>query len=182
MAPGRRIFPGGLLVLVSAALVLSTAGCGIAHPQDLNFTVDQRLQFQSPPSRALVTSPVTVRWTMTGFRVEPAGTGPASSGTGYFAVFVDRAPIRPGQTMRAVATGDEVCLHRPGCPDPAYLAARLIYTTTATSVTLPQVPPLSGNVQRVQYHSVTVVLMDTTGHRIGESAWELDLRMRRPGL
>ena len=182
MAPRRRIFLGGLPVLATAASALSTAGCGIAHPQDLNFTVDQRLQFQSPPARALVTSPVTVRWTMSGFRAEPAGSGPARPDVGYFAVFVDRAPIRPGQTMRAVATGDEVCLHRTGCPDAAYLAARQIYTTTSTSVNLPQVPPLAGNAERVQYHSVTVVLMDTTGHRIGESAWELDLRMRRPGL
>ena len=175
MAPGRRIFLGGLLVLAAA-------GCGIAHPQDLNFSVDKRLQFQSPPARALVGTPVTVRWTMAGFRVEPAGSAPASADAGYFAVFVDRAPIRPGQTMRAVATGDEVCLHQKGCPDAAYLAARQIYTTTATAVTLPQIPPLSGNVQRIQYHSVTVVLMDTTGHRIGESAWELDLRLRRPGI
>ena len=182
MVPGRRIFLGGLLVLAAAAAVLSTAGCGIAHPQDLNFTVDKRLQFQAPPARALVTAPVTVRWTMAGFRTEPAGSGAAGPDAGYFAVFVDRAPIRPGQTMRAVATGDELCLHQPGCPDAAYLAARQIYTTTATSLTLPQIPPLSGNVQRVQYHTVTVVLMDTTGHRIGESAWELDLRMRRSGL
>ena len=175
MAPGRRIFLAGVLVLAAA-------GCGIAHPQDLNFTVDQRLQFQAPPARTLVTAPVTVRWTMTGFRAEVPGSGPASEEAGYFAVFVDRAPIRPGQTMRAVATGDELCLHRPGCPDAAYLAARQIYTTTATSLTLQQIPPLSGDAERVQYHSVTVVLMDTTGHRIGESAWQLDLRMRRPGL
>lgn len=175
MAPGRRIFLGGLLALAAA-------GCGIAHPQDLNFTVDKRLQFRSPPARALVTTPVTVRWTMTGFREEPEGSAPARPDAGYFAVFVDRAPIRPGQTMRAVAAGDQVCLHERGCPDAAYLAARQIYTTTATSLTLQQITPLSGNVQRVQYHSVTVVLMDTTGHRIGESAWELDLRMRRPGL
>ncbi|HET6809707.1 MAG TPA: hypothetical protein VFH50_01705 [Acidimicrobiales bacterium] len=175
MAPGRRILLGGLLVLAAA-------GCGVAHPQDLNFTVDKRLQFQSPPARALVAAPVTVRWTMAGFRVEPEGSAPSRPDAGYFAVFVDRAPIRPGQTMRAVATGDQVCLHQAGCPDAAYLAARQIYTTTATSLTLQQIPPLSGNVQRVQYHSVTVVLMDTTGHRIGESAWELDLRTRRAGI
>jgi len=180
LAPGRRIFLSG--VLGPAVLILAAAGCGIAHPQDLNFTVDQRLQFQAPPARALVTAPVTVHWTMSGFRVEPAGTAPAGPDAGYFAVFVDRAPIRPGQTMRAVATGDELCLHQRGCPDAGYLAARRIYTTTTTSLTLPQIPPLSGNVERVQYHTVTVVLMDTSGHRIGESAWELDLRMQRPGL
>lgn len=161
---------------------LAGAACGITHVQDLNFTVDQRLQFVAPPARSLVTSPLTVSWTITGFGVEAPGSAVPSADAGYFAVFVDQSPIHPGQTMRVVAAKDETCLHQPGCPDAAYLAARRIYTTTATSITLPAIPALAGNSERIQYHSVTVVLMDTSGHRIGESAWELDVRIRRPGL
>jgi hypothetical protein len=174
---GRRIHGA-----VVAALALTASACGITHVRDLNFTVDQRLQFVSPPARSLVTAPLTVRWTMTGFRPEAPGSGPPRRDAGYFAVFVDRAPIRPEETMRVVAAADPLCLHRPGCPDAAYLAQREIYTTTADSLTLPQVPPVSGDTERIQYHTITVVLMDTSGHRIGESAWELDVRMRRPGL
>lgn len=181
MVRGRRIH-GTVAVAFLAMAALGSSGCGLTHVQDLNFTVDQRLQFQSPPSQALVSTPLTVRWRMTDFRVEAEGTGAPSRGAGYFAVFVDRAPIRPGETMRAVAARDPVCLHQPGCPDAGYLAQRQIYTTTAGSMTLAQVLPLSGDTERVQYHSITVVLMDTSGHRIGESAWELDVRMRRAGV
>jgi len=116
------------------------------------------------------------------FRIEAPGAGKASEGAGYFAVFVDRAPIRPGQTMRAVASRDLLCMHQAGCPDRAYLAARQIYTTTKTELTLGQIPSIPGDSEAVQLHTVTVVLMDTAGHRIGESAWELDLRMRKVGL
>ena len=177
MAGGGRIH-GALLAL----LAVSATACGITHMQDLNFRVDNRLQFLSPPARTLVTTPVTVRWKMAGFEVEAPGSAPPRRDAGYFAVFVDRAPIKPGQTMRSVASRDEECLHKPGCPDPAYLAARQIYTGTAGSLTLQQIPPIAGDVERVQIHTITVVLMDTSGHRIGESAWELDLRMTRVGL
>jgi hypothetical protein len=43
------------------------------------------------------------------------------------------------------------------------------------------VPNVAGDREKLQQHSITVVLMDTSGHRIGESAWELDVRMARAG-
>jgi len=114
--------------------------------------------------------------------VGPAGSAPARTDAGYFAVFVDRAPIKPSETMRIVAKNDEVCLHRSGCPDESYLEDRRIYTTTENGLTLDQIQPIDGDTERVQLHLITVVLMDTAGHRIGESAWQLDVRMRRAGL
>ena len=84
--------------------------------------------------------------------------------------------------MRIVANKDQVCLHRPGCPDESYLEDRRIYTTTENGLTVEQIPPIAGDTERIQVHLVTVILMDTSGHRIGESAWQLDLRMRRVGL
>jgi len=167
---------------LAASLVLVSAGCGITQMQNLAFRVDNRLQFTSPPNRTLVQNPVTVGWRMSDFRIEAEGGGGVVRGAGYFAVFVDRAPIRPGQTMRSVASGDLECLHQPGCPDRAYLAERQIYTTTATQITLGQIPSISGDNEQIQLHTVTVVLMDTSGHRVGESAWELDLRMHKVGL
>lgn len=175
--------PARRLTAVLAALALSSllAGCGMSV-HNLNLRTDDRLQFLSPPSRALVANPVTVRWRMSDFQVQAPGPGPASSAAGYFAVFVDQAPIRPGQTMRVVASRDEQCLHEAGCPDAAYLAQRQIYLTASDQLTLGEIPALAGNQDAVQLHSVVVVLMDRTGHRIGESAWELDLRMRRIGF
>jgi hypothetical protein len=169
-------------MLAGAALALSGAACGMVGVTNLNFRTDARLHFLSPPARTMVQNPITVRWSISGFKVEAPGSAPPSPDAGYFAVFVDRAPIRPGDTMRSVASRDEQCLHRPGCPDEAYLEQRSIYTTTRQTLTLGQVPNLAGDNEKVQLHTVTVVLMDTSGHRIGESAWQLDLRMRRVGL
>jgi len=175
--PGRS----GLALLAVVVLTPLLAGCGMSV-HNLNLRVDDRLHFLSPPSRALVVNPVTVHWRMSAFRAEKPGSGSTSGDAGYFAVFVDQAPIRPGETMRAVASRDEQCLHQAGCPGPDYLAQRQIYLTSSDQVTLGQIPSLAGDRDAVQLHSVVIVLMDATGHRIGESAWELDLRMRRIGF
>jgi hypothetical protein len=172
----------GTAVLVVAALALLATACGVAHPSELAYRTDKRLTFTSPKARALVQTPIDVRWNINGFAVEQPGSGPPSANAGYFAVFVDRAPIKPRETMRVIANKDEQCLHRPGCPDESYLEDRQVYTTTQEGLTLDQVPPIAGDKERLQLHIITVVLMDTSGHRIGESAWELDVRMKRPGL
>jgi hypothetical protein len=175
MAPGR-------FVLLVAVLVTLTSACGVAHPGDLSYRTDKRLHFLAPKARTVVKTPIDVRWSISDFTVQAPGSAPASEKAGYFAVFVDRAPIKPKETMRVVAKRDEVCLHRPGCPDESYLEDRRIYTTTSYGLTLEQIPPIAGDTERIQLHQITVILMDTTGHRIGESAWQLDVRMRRVGL
>ena len=175
---GRKVRNAALAFLP----LLLGAGCGTTGLQDFNFRVDHRLQFLSPPDRALVGAPLRVEWRMSGFAVQAEGSAPPQRDAGYFAVFVDRAPIRPDQTMRSVASRDPQCLHTPGCPDPAYLQQRQIYLTTSPSVTLEQIPPLAGDDESIQLHTITVVLMDTAGHRIGESAWEVDVRIRKVGL
>jgi hypothetical protein len=163
---------------VAAAL---GSGCGLTHLQDLSFRVDNRLHFLSPKDRSKVARPVTIRWTMRGFTIEPRGSAPPSRSAGYFAVFVDQAPVKPGQTMKAVASGDRFCQRTPTCPDTSYLNLRQIYTTTATSLTLPDVFPIASDRDHVQLHHITIVLMNTAGHRIGESHWELDLRIPKIG-
>ena len=169
----------GLLGIVVLAPLLAACGMSV---HNLNLRADDRLHFVSPPSRTLVVNPVTVQWRISGFQVESPGAGPARSDAGYFAVFVDQAPIKPGQTMRVVASRDQQCLHQAGCPGADYLAQRQIYLTTSDRITLGQIPSLAGDQDAVQLHSVVVVLMDASGHRIGESAWELDLRMRKIGF
>jgi len=163
-----------------AAAVLPLTGCGLTHLNELNFRVDDRLHFIAPKDRAKVHEPVTISWRMSGFRVAPLGSEPASHDAGYFAVFVDRQPIKPDQTMKAVAS-DRFCKQDPKCPDTTYLNQRGVYTTTGTTVHFDQIANLVGN-DKVQMHTFIVVLMDTSGHRIGESAWELDLRIPKVGL
>lgn len=169
-----RLRRGGTALVLCVAL----AGCSFSN---LAFVTDTRLHIVAPTNRALVKLPVTLRWTMRDFTVTPPGSGPPSARAGYFALFVDQAPVRPGQTLRAVASGDNACLHTPGCPNAAYLADRGVYTTTVTSFTLTQVASLNAY-QQIQLHTVTIVLLDSTGHRIGESAWYVDFRLAAPVL
>jgi hypothetical protein len=169
---------GSRLALVLLA-VMTAAGCAVFHPGTLNFRVDDRLHFVSPADRSTVTAPVRLHWTMRDFAVRRPGSAPPSSAAGYFAVFVDRAPIKPGQTLKAVASGDPLCQQRQGCPDRAYLALHQVYTTDRSSITVPEVHALSTSNSDVQTHTFTVVLLDTAGRRIGESAWQTDLRIPR---
>jgi hypothetical protein len=171
----------GRLAAAGLALTL-VAGCGLTHLQDLGFRVDNRLHFIAPKDRSKVARPVVLQWTMKDFNIEPNGSGPRSRDAGYFAIFVDQQPIRPGQTMKSVANGDRYCKRTPGCPDATYLSNRHIYTTTQTTFQLPTVDPIPNDKDHVQLHSIIIVLMDTTGHRIGEAAWELDIRVRKLGL
>src|SRR5947209_1725407 len=167
---GRPALGRAALTLAGAVLL---SGCGITHLQDLSFRVDNRLHFTTPKARTKLHQPVRLAWTIRDFRVAAPGSEPPSRDAGYFAVFVDSTPIKPGQTMRAVANGDHSCERDPKCPDTAYLEQHEVYTTTQLSMTLPQIPNVIGDREKIQHHTVTVVLMDTSGHRIGESAWQL---------
>lgn len=179
MRSARAACRHAVAAVVAAAVV---SGCGLTHLQDLSFRVDNRLHFVSPRARATVAVPLTVSWAIRDFRVAAPGSEPPTKDAGYFAVFVDRSPVRPGRTTRDVASGDLVCERNPQCPDDAYLRQHLVFTTTRTSITVPQIPNITGNQERLQLHTITVVLMDTSGHRIGESAWQLDVRIPRVGL
>jgi hypothetical protein len=168
-----------MLARAATALVavLPLTGCGLTHLHDLNFRVDKRLHFVSPKARSTVHQPVTVAWTIDGFRSAAAGSEPPSRDAGYFAIFVDTTPIKPGHTMDDVAKGDPFCQRSPKCPDKHYLADHRVYATTNTQFKFPLIPNITGSKESLQLHTFTVVLMDTAGHRIGESAWELDLRI-----
>lgn len=169
----------GLRAVLAALALASLSSCGITHIHDLNFRVDKRLSFTGPESRALIKQPITVSWTMKDFTVAAAGTAAPSRDAGYFAVFVDRTPVKPGQTLDAVAHGDRFCQQDPSCPDQAYLKSHQVFTTTATSLKLPRITDVVGDKESIQLHTITIVLMDTAGHRIGESAWQRDVRLRR---
>jgi len=174
-APWRRL---ALLVVT----LVTASGCGLTHLSDLNFRVDNRLHFTSPKDRATVGRPLTVTWTIRDFRVAGPGSEPPSKDAGYFAVFLDRAPIKPEQTMRVIGNNDPTCKNDPKCPDRQYLNEHFVFTTTAMQLRLTEIPTVLGNREKLQQHTITVVLMDTAGHRIGESAWELDVRLPRLGV
>lgn len=131
----------------------------------LGFSNDHRVKIVSPKNRAEVQLPVTIDWTAPGLELTEEGP--------FFVVFVDRAPIRPGQTLRAVA--DDTCNRTPGCPDLDYLRDRYVFLTKSTSLTLDVVPSRGG--QRTgakESHEATIVLVDAEGRRMGESAYTVE--------
>ena len=131
----------------------------------MHFRDDDRVDITAPRDRQHVAAPLTVRWTTKGLTLGEEG-GPAQ-----FAVFVDRAPIHPGQSLRAV--GDDACRRTPGCPDESYLRDRYIFLTRGTSLTLDTLPAKSGpnRTGAKDAHDVTIVLVDAEGRRAGETAW-----------
>ncbi len=161
------------LAALAAVAALST-GCQLSQ---LQFRGDHRLTFTGPPARHRVVAPFTVTWTMRGFSATGLD-GSHDATHGLFAVFVDRAPMRVGQGIRALAGGDTSCLRNPRCPDAAYLASINVYLTSDTSLPIPVLPAQSSGIGDEQ-HSVTIVLLDGTGRRIGESSWYLPFTAKR---
>lgn len=174
---GPRAGRTGAAVLPFLAASVLLTGC--VNLSQLQFRVDHDLRFTAPVSRAKISLPVTLQWEVSGFRVAAPGSEPPSDHAGYFALFVDRAPIKPGQTLAAVAGGDASCIASEGCPDAQYLADRQVYQTTQLSYTLRHVNALTGSRDNWQLHEVTIVLLDTSGHRIGEHAYYRDFELKR---
>ena len=167
---GQRLATGAALLGLCGAL----SGC---VAQGLAFRVDDRLTITAPEDRSTVTLPVTLRWDVRDFDVTAPGGDPRKD-AGYFAVFVDDAPMPPGKPLAWLARKDNSCRAADGCPDEEYLAARGVYTTTKTELVLSQLPR-NADEDRRERHRATIVLLDAQGTRIGESAFEVAFDVSR---
>lgn len=157
----------GALLVALAACVLT--GCSTSGMQ---FRADTRVRIVAPANEATVRLPVTIRWSAQDLTA-PAGTS--------FAMFVDRAPIAPGESVDSLASGDRPCQRTPGCPDENYFNRRHVYTTDKSAVTLEGLidtrpPSRPGALDR---HEVIVILLDSTRHRLGESFYRVDFNVDR---
>lgn len=162
-----QLWPSILVLVVTVACTDFT---------DLAMRQDHRLTFTAPNSRDVVKPPFTLRWTMDDFRVVKPGAGRPERSAGYFAIFIDKSPMKPGQTVEDFVDDDEACKQDPNCPDANYLADRGVYTTTKTTLTVKEVLPLESD-EGGQPHEATVVLLDSAGRRIGESSWYLQFAL-----
>lgn len=163
--------------LVACALsVALLSGCAA---EGLAFKVDDRLNIVSPADREVVSLPLKIDWEISDFKV----TGPDGSQdpeSGYFGVFVDRAPQPPGETVKWFAKDDRSCHPEDGCPSKAYLADRGVHTARKTQFVLKTLPPPSDDqAKRRELHEVTIVLLDGSGRRIGESAFTTEFEVQR---
>lgn len=149
---------------LALALVVSTGGCAFSG---IDLVEDRRVRILEPSPDQEVTMPLTIRWEAD--RVDGLRYG----------VFVDRAPIKPGATLRTVAGDDDVCLARPDCPDTDYLNAKGVYVTQEPSLTLAGLPDLRNTDEhRRDPHFATIVLLDGD-RRVGEGAWYRDFAVVR---
>ena len=174
MSPTRQRIATALGLL---GLCGALSGC---IPQGLAFKVDDRLTFTAPEDRAELTLPVTLDWEIRDFAITPPG-GKAREDAGYFGVFVDTTPMPPGETVRSIFRKDTGCRESDGCPDEEFLNARGIYTTTDTELVLAELPR-SDDEDRRERHRATIVLLDASGARIGESAFEIAFDIKREDL
>jgi len=152
-------------VALLLALVMLANGCAMTG---IAFRQDDRLSFVTPDDRAEITLPVTVTWKVDDFDVPTDGS---------YAVFVDRAPQPPGKTLDWLARNDDACRGADGCPDAKWFNERDVFPTKATSLELERLPARTDD--RREFHEVTVVLVDRTGRRIGETGWTLEFQVKR---
>ena len=130
-----------LLLVATVALAATGSACA---PDGLAFRVDERVTIQSPEDRDIVTLPLTIEWDVEDF-------------DGTFAVFVDRAPIGPGDEL----------------PEPL---PRGIYATDDTELVVETLPSDDGD----DRHKATIVLIDDEGRRAGESAFDVEFEVEEP--
>lgn len=147
------------LVALGLASALLSSGCVRG---DLNFKVDKRLSITSPREDDTVSLPFTLSWTM---REPEAG--------GQFGIFVDQAPLPPGKNLRELRQDDATC--EGDCTLSEYLALRGVYTTNSTALDIKAFPATSDDDEA---HRITVVLLDSQGTRLGESAWNVDFSVQ----
>lgn len=159
-----------------AALLLT--GCSTTG---FVYRVDTSIDIVQPQDRSLVDLPVTVRWVddrdIGRYRVAPEdGSAP------YYAVFIDRSPMGPNESLISLLPDDEreVCRRTPGCPSPQRLRDLGVVLTAAPQVSLEFLADLrpSSRSGRKDPHEVTVVRM-RGARRVGEAAFRTDFFVRR---
>lgn len=167
------------LVRTLAMAALAVVGLSACSFQGLAFVQDQRLEFVSPEDRELVELPVTIDWEIEDFEVVEPGRAEPTPGEGYFGVFVDSRPQPPGKPLSWHARDDETCDRDPECPDAEWYRVRGIHTTVESEFTIERMARPSDETRR-EIHTITVILLDADGVRIGESAWQMEIEIDRP--
>lgn len=158
----QRHWQRGGLALVALAAALSLSGC--AGISSLRFTADHRVRLQSPKVGETVTLPFKIRWSA---RDLPAPDGHPAR----VAVFLDdQQPMAPGKAFKSLISNDPVCTASPDCPDPDYLRERLhVLMGEGGEATVSSLPGALS--EKPQAHTITLILVDSHGQRIGDSNW-----------
>ncbi len=122
-----------------ASFTFALAGC----LEDRSFHQSDTIRFAEPVEGDFAASPLLVRWEDT------------SKDAKKWAVFLDRAPIRPGASVEDLEVQERENL----------------WVTTEQELTIDFVPPRRTSVaSRRDQHRLVVVPLDADGERLGEHA------------
>ncbi|MBI4729974.1 MAG: hypothetical protein HY775_10840 [Acidobacteria bacterium] len=150
---------GGLRLSVAVLLMLTACRVsGIALVQD------DRVTIVAPEDHGTVTLPFDISWR----------TRDLDEGT-TFALFLDRTPIAPGTTLVALFD-DAVCARDPSCPSDDALLGFGVRRTVQTSLLIETLPP-TDRPSAPDMHVATLILLNASGSRIGESAFSVTFKV-----
>lgn len=163
----RRGLPALVLVLT-----LATTACG----EDLAFVSSGALEDGGPLTIEPAPLPLVLTWQASEDVLASVGAGER-----WFVVFVDRAPVAPGDSIGDLV--DDDCLATTGCPDQSWFADRGVYVTTEPRLLLGAAMDrrTSERTGAVDRHLATVVVADGTGTRVGDTAVTLPFVVDREG-
>lgn len=151
------------LALAGALLAPLLSACASDH---IALRADTSIRIQAPRELERVRLPVTIDWASGGAAPERdlSGAGP------FYAVFVDRPPIRAGTSLRSII--DDDCRKQAGCPDLSWYAERFVFVTGDAKLTLATVPAdATGTRTGADHtHRVSVVRVNANGVRLNEAA------------
>jgi hypothetical protein len=153
-----------IIALSVAAGAVALAGCAT---QGLDFRTDTRLTIMSPADRSAVSVPFLLEWTL----ADPGERDRA------FAVLVDVSPPRAGAFITDLLPESQQ--DRSSCDatcQAAALTSRGITVTTADELDIAVLPRRSGlSDERARRHTITVIVLDEQGRRVGEVADSVDV-------
>ncbi|MFD2421019.1 hypothetical protein [Amycolatopsis pigmentata] len=164
--------------LFAALMPICATVSGCTSPAHLRLTQDDRVHLETPAPNSTVRVPFTVKWTAKDFTTADPRIGtdntnrPVLPDQGYFAVFVDKEPMAPGESFQSLLPAGSSCAKNPTCPDMSTLRNLGVLVTDTTSVTVDAVSSGKGvGGAGSATHAVTIVLVDARGQRIGDSNW-----------
>jgi hypothetical protein len=161
-----------VMVALTLVVALATAGCRTDH---LAFRADDSLSIQFPTPQQRVRLPVNVAWRATGVR-----PGHTLTGNGpFFAVFLDRAPIAAGSSLKSLV--DDDCRKARACPSLGWFADRHVYITGDTSLKLTAVPDASTGTRTEadDTQRIVVVRISPDGVRLDDTAASVEFAVVR---
>jgi hypothetical protein len=162
-------------VLTLFALFLSSA----CTTEGLAFQRDERVRIVSPDYREIVDLPATLDWEVT-----DDALAQRIGDDVQFGLLMDIDPQPQGESLDYFGRDDPTCRRDPGCPDEQYLRQRGVNVTSETEITfntLPIAPGVDLEGGQPDVHFATLILVDSSGARLGESAWQITFEVERGG-